>query len=151
MNKPINRVSMEDAESFARINRAANALDEYQQLATTSAIYPGQGTPFGLMYAALGLAEAGEVQNKVKKIFRDDGVIEFVSGGLDEGGYETYFKPVSEDRKQQIAKELGGLLWYAAACCNEIGLKLSEVAAGNLLELASRAQRGTLGGSGDDR
>ena len=150
MNKPINRVSMEDAESFARINRTANALDEYQQLATTSAIYPGQGTPFGLMYAALGLAEAGEVQNKVKKIFRDDGVIELAETG-EVDAMLAHFRPVTDERKQQIAKELGGLLWYAAACCNEIGLKLSEVAAGNLIELASRAQRGTLGGSGDDR
>jgi NTP pyrophosphatase (non-canonical NTP hydrolase) len=153
MNQPINNVVQADVDQFVRdycdYEHSDNALDDYQRLAVRSAIYPGKGTPFGLMYAALGLAEAGEVQNKVKKIFRDDGVIELHPTGS--GTHETMFHPVSAARKCQIAKEIGGLLWYAAACCNELGITLSEVAAGNLKELASRSQRGTLQGDGDDR
>lgn len=161
MNKPINAVVQEDVDHFAASLNTAdngfhNALDDYQELAVRSAIYPGKGTPFGLMYAALGLAEAGEVQNKVKKLFRDDGVLYFGKhwhhdSATDETGFNVVMKPVSQERKQQIVKELGGVLWYVAACCQELGLDMSEVAATNLKELASRTQRGTLAGDGDNR
>lgn len=51
-------------------------LDVYQHKASSTAIYPGQGKLMGLLYVALGLGEAGEFQNKVKKILRDnDGII----------------------------------------------------------------------------
>lgn len=144
----INKVVTGDANEFAWSWRGINAFSHYQSLAARSAVYPGKGTPFGLMYAALGLAEAGEVQNKVKKIFRDDGVIELEPHG---DFYAAYFEPVSEERRNQIAKELGGVLWYVAACCQELGIDMLDVAADNLKELASRAERGTLQGSGDDR
>jgi NTP pyrophosphatase (non-canonical NTP hydrolase) len=148
-NKPINSVNREDVKRFLMSTEYGNVLDDYQTLAVRSAIYPGKGTPFGLMYAALGLAEAGEVQNKVKKIFRDDGAIHLEENGL--GVYYAVFTAVSEERKQQIRKELGGVLWYIAACCDELGIKLSDIARVNLVELASRAERGTLQGSGDNR
>lgn len=158
MTKPINDVSMKDVDAFTSDycdSPGGNALDQYQHLAVRSAIYPGQGTPFGLMYAALGLAEAGEVQNKVKKLFRDDGVIVFDDNWYTDGRFgnsvQVTMNPVSEQRKEQLIKELGGVLWYVAACCQELGIEMSEVAAANLLELAGRAQRGTLGGSGDNR
>jgi NTP pyrophosphatase (non-canonical NTP hydrolase) len=152
MKKPINTIDPEAVTQFKFLNEHSgefNALDRYQEIATQSAIYPGQGTPFGLMYAALGLAEAGEVQNKVKKTFRDDGVIEFQS--LNPGGGYVNFSPLSAERKAQIVAELGGALWYIAAVCNEIGATMSEVALHNLEELCSRGQRGTLGGDGDNR
>lgn len=157
MTKPINEVDPQEAEDFlvAVDHDGSNAMDHYQKLAIRSAIYPGKGTPFGLMYVALGLAEAGEAQNKVKKIFRDDGVLYFgktFHAGLNgEIGVNVAMKPVSDERRQQIAKELGGLLWYVAATCQEIGYDMSQVAAMNLKELADRAQRGTLSGDGDDR
>jgi len=154
MTKPINDVVQADVDQFVKehcdYEHSDNALDDYQRLAVRSAIYPGKGTPFGLMYVALGLAEAGEVQNKVKKIFRDDGVIAFE---LSSSAAQAYvkFEPISDERKKQIIKELGGLLWYAAATCAELGTTLSEVAAANLIELADRAARGVLSGSGDNR
>lgn len=129
---------------------AGSDFDHYQKLAVRTAVYPGQGTPFGLMYAALGLAEAGEVQNKVKKLFRDDGVITFTEHH-EHGVTTVEFKTISAERKTQIKKELGGVLWYIAAMCQELGIEMSEVAAANLLELASRAERGTLSGDGDNR
>lgn len=190
MNKPINTVNTRDVDRFCIASRGAaeyheNLLNNYQFLAVRSAIYPGRGTAFGLMYAALGLAEAGEVQNKVKKIFRDDGILDV------EGAARTmkevraaYFGPegtdhvddegkrddllielnraiyqfttpaganITRDRRQQIIKELGGVLWYLAATCQEMNVTLAEVAEANLNELASRAQRGTLQGDGDNR
>lgn len=50
-----------------------------------------------------------------------------------------------------VALELGDVLWYVAAMARDIGWSLEDIADRNLSKLASRAQRGVLGGSGDDR
>ena len=153
----INRIERADVENFARCNmedtkfNGVNAIDQYQQIATKSAIYPGKGTPFGLMYAALGLAEAGEVQNKVKKAFRDDGVISFDATSADGTNAVVHMQSITPERRAQIIKELGGVLWYIAAVCDEIGATMSEVALQNLDELCGRGERDTLRGDGDNR
>lgn len=108
-------------------------IDNYQKQAMHTAIYRGKGTVDGLVYCALGLGESGEVQGKVKKILRDDEGI------------------LTVEKRDQIAKELGDVLWYVAATASELGLDLSEVARLNLLKLQKRAQDNTLRGSGDDR
>ena len=53
--------------------------------------------------------------------------------------------------KEQLAKELGGVLWYVAAVAEELNYDLNLIAKMNLTELASRAERGTIKGTGDDR
>lgn len=161
MTKPINKIDREainhfEYQAYYRLGAdAPNLLDLYQEVAVTSAIYPGQGTPFGVMYCALGLAEAGEVQNKVKKLFRDDEAIEFEPFSQYPDGSVAHatvrFEPVTEERREQIKKEMGGVLWYLAALAQELDLSLSEIALANLEELCSRGERGTLQGSGDDR
>lgn len=108
-------------------------LNEYQNNAAATAIYPHQGTLQGLCYTALGLGEAGEVQNKVKKLLRDDNGV------------------ISEEKKQAIAKELGGNLWYIAMCAKELSYTLEDIALINMKELESRKERGVLQGSGDNR
>ncbi len=108
-------------------------INEYQNAARNTAIYPGRGTINGLIYAALGLGEAGEVQNKVKKILRDDGGI------------------LTAEKRDAIIKELGGNLWYIAMCADELGYSLEEVAQLNMDELSSRKERGVIQGSGDNR
>jgi len=106
-------------------------FDDYQAAAVRTAVYPDG---IGILYPALGLAgEAGEVANKVKKIFRDDG------------------GQVTDDRRVQVAKELGGALWYVAAVCTDLNLNMGDVARENAAILASRQQRGTLHGDGDER
>ena len=106
-------------------------FDDYQIAAVQTAIYPDD---IRILYPALGLAgEAGEVANKVKKIYRDDG------GRL------------TDDRRAQIAHELGGVLWYVAAVCTDLNLNMGDVARENAAILASRQQRGTLHGDGDER
>lgn len=155
----INRIERRDVEQFKEFKDidegmgVPNTLDHYQSIATKSAIYPGKGTPFGLMYAALGLAEAGEVQNKVKKAFRDDGVIEEWGSSEHVGPSVMHvrFGKLTDERRKQIIKELGGVLWYIAAVCDEIGATMSEVALTNLDELCGRGERNTLRGDGDDR
>jgi NTP pyrophosphatase (non-canonical NTP hydrolase) len=107
-------------------------LNRYQEEAWETAIYPAKGD--NLYYPALGLAgEAGEVCNKVKKIMRDqDGV------------------PTLK-QKQEIAKELGDVLWYLATLATELDSHLGCIAGDNLEKLADRKKRNMLGGSGDNR
>jgi NTP pyrophosphatase (non-canonical NTP hydrolase) len=106
-------------------------FDEYQKRAMTTAVYPKQ---HALAYTALGLAgEAGEVANKVAKIFRDrDG------------------KPSNLDA-DNIFGELGDCCWLIAALAHEFGWRLEDIVQHNLRKLDDRKYRGTLGGSGDDR
>lgn len=104
----------------------------YQQQARKTAVYPNQGK--NLTYPILGLAgETGEVADHVKKIFRDDNGI------------------VTPQRKKALVKELGDVLWYLAAICNELNVTLETVAKTNLKKLQSRKIRGTLHGKGDNR
>jgi len=127
-----------------------NLLSEYQSSATHHAQYPGKGTPFGVMYLALGLAEAGEVQGKAKKAFRDDDLLQ-IGGSYSDATFAVKFGELNVFRRAQLIKELGGLLWYMAALCNELNTTLSEVALANLQQLAERTERDTLRGDGDDR
>lgn len=102
------------------------SLNDYQALASKTAIYPMQHQ---ILYPALGLAgEAGEVANKVKKMIRD--------GKFDRAG---------------IAAELGDVLWYVSALARDLNLDMQDLAMENLEKLYSRKERGTLGGSGDNR
>lgn len=104
-------------------------LDEYQQRANETAIYPE-----GLNYPILGLAgEAGELCNKYKKILRDKGG----EADINDLG--------------QLAKELGDVLWYVAQIATELDTDLETVARRNLMKLEDRQNRGVLGGSGDNR
>ncbi len=106
-------------------------LDLYQKVALTTAIYPREQA---IIYPTLGLTgEAGEVANKVKKIIRD-------------GSNKNDNSMVSE-----IKSEIGDCLWYIAVLADDIGCKLSDIANTNLVKLANRKEKGTIGGSGDKR
>lgn len=118
-------------------------LDDYQAISGETAIYPGRGTPVGLMYAGLGLGEAGEIQGKIKKIFRDD-----IKRLIDIHN-EQYFYDV--ERVQSLSKELGDILWYVSQTATELGLSLGEIAQENIDKLQDRQKRNVLSGSGDDR
>ena len=105
---------------------------EYSKRALAVSIYPNAGS--NLAYPALGLTgEAGEVAEKVKKIIRDQ------NGQL------------SEYNKQEIAKELGDVLWYLNALAFELGHDLEWVAEKNIEKLEDRKARGVLHGDGDNR
>ncbi|MGB5241537.1 MAG: nucleoside triphosphate pyrophosphohydrolase family protein [Prochlorococcaceae cyanobacterium] len=107
-------------------------LNDYQLQARTTARYPDVGA--NPIYPTLGLCgEAGEVADKVKKVLRDRGGV---------------FEP---QLVEDLALELGDVLWYVAQLASELGLDLDDVAQANLAKLAGRARRQTLGGSGDHR
>lgn len=111
-------------------------FNEYQEMTNDTAIYPGHDTGrfHGLMYLGLKLnGEAGEVAEIIGKVLRD------------QKGY------IFKEDVENIKKELGDVLWYVAQLAHQIHLTLEEVAVHNLQKLASRKQRGVLGGSGDDR
>lgn len=110
------------------------SFDEYQRRTQDTAIYPGQGTVDGLVYATLGLVgEAAEVANKVKKILRDNGGV------------------LTPEIAMAIGDELGDVQWYLAQAAKELTFSLEEIAATNLAKLDARKRSGTLQGSGDRR
>jgi NTP pyrophosphatase (non-canonical NTP hydrolase) len=107
-------------------------FDEYQKKAWETAIYPRKGN--NITYPALGLGgESGEVLEKIKKILRDEN------------------EEISEEKKDELLKEVGDVLWYLAALSSELGLSLNEIAEKNVSKLSSRKERGVLRGSGDNR
>ena len=101
-------------------------MNDYQQQAVETAIYPSTAQ---VTYPAMGLANAaGAVLGTVTKIIRDG----------------TF-------NRDDIADELGDVLWYAAALARDLNTDLSAIAQRYLDKLASRKERGTLKGSGDKR
>lgn len=151
----INKITDEDVSDFRRVvvdsHDGLNALDEYQRLATKTAIYPGHGTPIGLMYVSLkGAGEAGEFSEHVGKAMRDDSFVSILQ--ISEGNTASVkFNSLTDERREKLILEAGDDLWYLSAKCNELGVTLSEVALLNLQKLNGRTKRGTLGGSGDNR
>jgi len=144
----INEVTPADVDFYA-CHEDKRALDEYQRLATRSAIYPGQGTPLGLAYVALKLnGEAGEFAEHVGKSMRDDNL---VSTTAICGDPVVLIHEMHPERRELLIKEIGDVLWYLSAACNELGISLSEAAVTNLRKLADRSERGKLQGSGDQR
>jgi NTP pyrophosphatase (non-canonical NTP hydrolase) len=110
-------------------------FDEYQDLTSKTAIYPevGTGSLIALNYCALGLSEAGEVQGKVKKIWRDDDGV------------------ITDEKRAAILGELGDVLWYVSQAASELNSSLSDIAQANIDKLFDRRARGVVGGSGDNR
>ena len=119
-------ITQEDIDAFKRFNDVDYLMNEYQDMAASTAIYKVEHQ---VIYPALGLAaEAGEVANKVKKMLRDD--------NLD---------------KNAIASEIGDVLWYAAMLSKDLNIELHDVAMKNLEKLYDRKERGTIQGDGDER
>ena len=103
---------------------------DYQLAARRPALYPPEE---GITYTTLGLVgEAGEIAEKVKKVIRDK-----------EGNFE--------EAKEEIAKELGDVLWYVANLAFELGYDLGDIAAINIQKLVDRQERGKIQGDGDNR
>jgi NTP pyrophosphatase (non-canonical NTP hydrolase) len=107
-------------------------FNEYQKLASATALYPGKKEIGGIAYCALGLTgEAGEFANKVKKVIRGDKNLLAVSS--------------------QLADELGDVLWYLAELADNLGVPLEVIAKANIEKLSDRKARGVVQGSGDTR
>jgi len=153
----INTITDEDIMQFegelqylGTTHDAGNTFDLYQQIATKTARYPGVRSPLGLMYVNAKLnGEAGEFSEHLGKAFRDDG---FANGLYYDGGaVQQNGTPLTSERLESLLKELGDVIRYISAACNELGVPMSKVALMNLHKLNGRAKRGTLSGSGDNR
>jgi NTP pyrophosphatase (non-canonical NTP hydrolase) len=130
----LQKIQIERLRAEGREGQVMN-LNEYQQQAASTAIYPEQGQQWGgLIYCALKLnGEAGEVADKIGKAIRDE-------GGL-----------ISDERRDALILELGDVLWYVANMALELSASLDQVAERNLAKLAARKAHGVLRGDGDNR
>lgn len=110
-------------------------FDEYQLASAEFDFFePGELSDVGFVEKVLGLTgEAGETADKIKKLLRD-------KDGL-----------ATEEDKREIAKELGDVIWYAAAIARYLDIPFSEVAKMNIEKLSSRKSRDVLHGAGDNR
>jgi NTP pyrophosphatase (non-canonical NTP hydrolase) len=105
------------------------SFKEYEQEAKTTDLTKNPSAIEQRMYYALGLiGEAGEVSEKIKKLYRD--------------------KKLNEE---QLIKEIGDVMWYMARLTNSFGYSLEDVARMNISKLKSRQERNKLHGEGDDR
>jgi len=111
-------------------------FNEYQHAALQTADYPEKGR--NLIYPALGLAgEAGEVVDKIKKYWRNDGI--------------TAGEQLTDEQRHELVRELGDLEWYCAAISSELGVPLELVAEVNIKKLQDRRARGVIKSEGDNR
>lgn len=107
-------------------------LNEYQQLARRTASPKDKKDE--LFHLFLGLSgEVGEISEKAKKIIRDQGS-DFTKLDLDD-----------------LTKEMGDVLWHLAILADYFDIPFEKVGQANIDKLASRLERGTIGGSGDNR
>lgn len=110
-------------------------VKKYQEIVSLTAVYPKE---IGMAYCSLGLTgEAGEVAEKVKKLYRD-------SDYLKTGQFPEGFK-------DSLVKEIGDVIWYCTALSSEIGVSLSDVMDKNYEKLIKRRETNTLHGNGDNR
>lgn len=106
-------------------------IDDYEFITRSTAIYPDAlaDTNSEGYYLALGLCgEAGEVAEKIKKLYRD-------------GIFDS----------QEFSKELGDVFWYLVRLCHWNGTAPSDILSINVNKLMDRKGRGVLNGEGDNR
>jgi len=95
---------------------------------------PEHGISPAWLYYVLGIAgETGELVEKVKKHFRDD------------------YGQMTEEKKKEIAKEMGDCLWYHARLADSLGIDFNIVADENIEKLLDRLERNKIHGNGDER
>jgi NTP pyrophosphatase (non-canonical NTP hydrolase) len=127
-------INQSDLEAFGYFDMFQNSPDYeqdpvrfYSQFVEDKVFTKGRER---LVENTLGLVgEAGEVSEKVKKLFRDK----------------------SKFTDEEVLKELGDVLFYTTALANIFGGNLRKVMEMNMAKLDDREQRGVLKGSGDNR
>ena len=102
-------------------------FNEYQDESRKTWIFDHKND---FMRSVLGLVgESGEIAEKVKKWLRGDGKLE----------------------KEDVAKELGDVMYYVARIADYYQLSLEDIAKLNIEKLKSRKERNKIKGSGDER
>lgn len=97
-------------------------FDEYQRAADSTAKQFSEATTSAL-YAVVGLAgEVGEVAEHIKKAARAE--------------------RIESVNKDALTEEIGDVLWYLSRIATIHGIKLSDVARGNIAKVRARYPRG---------
>ena len=161
---------MDDTDQISSITE----IDVYQQEAEKTAIFPEH---LGVLYTIMGvLGEAGEmgavlldiinrsieedetVLNHDLQVIKDTletavdvcSVLETLKKKARKGELTIHPIPeLTEDERGRILSEGGDGLWYAALTAKVSGLKLSEVAQGNVRKLRERKNAGVLASKGE--
>lgn len=111
-------------------------FNEYSVLALKTADYPNMNN--NLIYPALGMAgEAGEFAEKCKKNWRNNGSMSALN--------------LTPEQRTEYLKEIGDVLWYCAAACEELGYSMDAAAECNIHKLSDRRDRGVVKSEGDNR
>jgi len=108
-------------------------FDEYQKQALTTAYNTHEPLMEKTIWAMGVAGEAGEVVEKWKKI------VAYKEG------------KVSKEDLDELAKELGDVVWYIAVMAHSLGLSLEDIMQRNVEKLKSRKARGVITGQGDNR
>lgn len=104
--------------------------------------------------------EAGEVMGKLAKFVRNyelplNSVVNRIAIGTTAGFTLVKSNDIPEDGYvklyNDVAKELGDVMWNVAECCTLLGITLEQLQERNLAKLLDRKERGVLNGEGDDR
>ena len=117
-------ITQEDIDAFSIVNVTPM---EYSYWVEGKIMTGGDNRLFENVLGLVG--EAGEIAEKTKKLIRDNATV----------------------KRDDMIKELGDVLFYVTALANHFDSNLAEVLQTNMDKLNSRASRGVLSGSGDDR
>lgn len=108
-------------------------VDDYQKQALTTAGDTHEPLMQKTIWAMGVAGEAGEVLEKWKKI------VHYKSG------------KITQEDLDDLAKELGDVMWYIAVLADSLGLSLDDILQRNVDKLKSRKARGVIAGKGDNR
>ena len=117
-------------------------LNEYQHRALSTCM----DTCNNLTYMLTGLtAEVGEVNDKIAKAVRKEQI------KITRNNLCVWDDRTPANFKEDLAKEIGDVLWFCSGLAKLLGYSLQEIAEMNSVKLASRQQRGVIDGNGDNR
>ena len=131
-------------------------LNKYQELAMTTCMPSSEN--FSYMFLNL-VGEVGEFASKVAKAIRKNQCsIGLEPHVAEQANYDGMFAnelwdfaPNEKERRNELMKEAGDILWQLSGLCSVMGWSLEDVAQANLDKLASRKERNVIDGNGDNR
>ncbi len=109
-----------------------NKFKDYQDKIMDMRLHD-EGEEFdNIISGALGLTgEAGEFADIIKKIKRGDYTL--------------------EEKREELLKELGDVMWYVTQVANDMGTDIGTIADINVKKIESRIVRGVWRGDGNNR
>lgn len=95
----------------------SNLLNEYSDFVDKT--YKYKFGDYDLLYLSNGMGgEVGEAQNEIKKMYRLH--------------QNTTLTKAKDQKREEVKKELGDVLWYLTAICNKMDFSLGDIIAENI-------------------